>query len=77
MIPKAFLLAITILVVLLASFVGSNVLTDSTRTGYVAITAVPCVITLGNKVFGLGTILQVGCIGELCISSQVLCPTLI
>ncbi|KAF8340632.1 uncharacterized protein EI90DRAFT_3117135 [Cantharellus anzutake] len=59
-VPQAFLLATTTLVVFLASFVGSNVMTDSTRTGYVAITLVPCVIMLGNKVFGLGTILQVG-----------------
>ncbi len=59
-VPQAFLLATTTFVVLLASFVGSNVITDSTRTGYIAITLLPCVIMLGNKVFGLGTILQVG-----------------
>ena len=69
-VPQAFLLVITTLVVLLASFVGSNALTDSTRTGYVAVTIVPCVIMLGNKVFGLGTILQVGYASVSYISSS-------
>lgn len=59
-VPQATLLVIAIVFVTIASFSGSNYLTDSTRTGYVAITLVPCVIALGNKVFGVGTILQVG-----------------
>lgn len=59
-VPQATLLVIAIVIITIACFAGSNYLTDSTRTGYVAITLVPCVILLGNKVFGVGTITQVG-----------------
>lgn len=44
------LLVIAFVLVIITSFTHSNWLTDSTRTGYVAITLVPCVIALGNKV---------------------------
>lgn len=49
-IPQFALLVVAFVLVTVASFAGSNWLKDSTRTGYVAITLVPCVIALGNKV---------------------------
>lgn len=49
-IPQFALLVVAFVLVTIASFAGSNWLHDSTRTGYVAITLVPCVIALGNKV---------------------------
>ncbi|KAF8322745.1 hypothetical protein DL93DRAFT_1057146 [Clavulina sp. PMI_390] len=57
---QTILIGIAFILVIIASFTNSNWLTDSTRTGYIAITLVPCVITLGNKVFGVGTFLSVG-----------------
>ncbi|KAF9506869.1 hypothetical protein BS47DRAFT_1489162 [Hydnum rufescens UP504] len=55
-----FVLLATTIVITVACFTNSNVITDSTRTGYIAITLLPCVIGLGNKVFGVGSIVQVG-----------------
>ncbi|KAF9506872.1 hypothetical protein BS47DRAFT_368451 [Hydnum rufescens UP504] len=55
-----FVLLATTAIITAACFTNSNVITDSTRTGYIAITLVPCVIALGNKVFGVGSIVQVG-----------------
>lgn len=49
-IPQVTLLLFAFVLVMIASFANSNWLNDSTRTGYVAITLVPCVIALGNKV---------------------------
>jgi hypothetical protein len=47
--PQVTLLLFAFVLVMIASFVNSNWLNDSTRTGYIAITLVPCVIVLGNK----------------------------
>lgn len=46
---QVVVLLLAFVLVMIASFVNSNWLTDSTRTGYIAITLVPCVIALGNK----------------------------
>ncbi|KDQ20918.1 hypothetical protein BOTBODRAFT_26929 [Botryobasidium botryosum FD-172 SS1] len=54
-----FLLACAGLV-LFASFYQSNVISDASRSGYVALSLTPFVVGLGSKIGGIGTILQVG-----------------
>lgn len=50
---QTLLLLIAFVILTIASFLNSNLITDSTRTGYVGMSLVPLVISLGNKVRGL------------------------
>lgn len=54
-----------VIVIALASSIGSSFLDDATRTGYVALAMLPFVVGLSVKSWGLGTILQQGYAGEL------------
>jgi len=51
--PQVSMLLLAFVLITIASFANSNWLTDSSRSGYVAITLVPCVIALGNKASNL------------------------